>query len=93
MRAGLVSKVVPAGKVVDEAIQLAERIAQFSQPVVGLCKEAVNACTCEGCRRPPRLKIARTAPLPARGGQAGQFQLLTPTSQGRAATRGLQRTR
>jgi hypothetical protein len=41
--AGLVSKVVPGGKVLEEALQLGERIAQFSKPVVGLCKESVNA--------------------------------------------------
>jgi enoyl-CoA hydratase len=42
-RSGLVSKVVAGGKVVDEAVKLAERISNFSKPVVGICKEAVNA--------------------------------------------------
>ena len=43
---GLVSKIVKDGKVVEEAIQLGERISQFSKPVVGLCKESVNAGAC-----------------------------------------------
>ena len=41
-RAGLVSRVVPAADVVDEAIKTAERIAAMSAPVVALAKEAVN---------------------------------------------------
>ncbi len=41
-RAGLVSRVVPAADVVDEAIKTAESIATMSAPVVALAKEAVN---------------------------------------------------
>ncbi len=41
-RAGLVSRVVPAADVVDEAVKTAERIAAMSAPVVALAKEAVN---------------------------------------------------
>ena len=41
-RAGLVSRVVPAAEVVDEAIKVAERIADMSVPVVAMAKEAVN---------------------------------------------------
>lgn len=41
-RSGLVSRIVPAATVVDEAIKLAERIAHFSQPVVAMAKAAVN---------------------------------------------------
>ncbi len=41
-RAGLVSRVVPAAQVVDEAIKVAERIADMSVPVVAMAKEAVN---------------------------------------------------
>ncbi len=41
-RAGLVSRVVPAAEVVDEAIKVAQRIADMSVPVVAMAKEAVN---------------------------------------------------
>jgi len=42
-RAGLVSRVVAADQLVDNAIKTATKIANFSQPVVALTKEAVNA--------------------------------------------------
>jgi enoyl-CoA hydratase len=42
-RAGLVSRIVPAADLVDEAVKVAERIATLSRPVVMLAKEAVNA--------------------------------------------------
>ena len=41
-RAGLVSRVLPDGEVVDEAIKVAGRIAEMSQPAVMMTKEAVN---------------------------------------------------
>ncbi len=40
---GLVSKVLPQDQVLDEALKLGEEIAAFSQPVVAMCKEAVNS--------------------------------------------------
>jgi enoyl-CoA hydratase len=43
-KAGLVSKVFPVEKVVDEAVKTAELIASYSLPVVQMCKEAVNTC-------------------------------------------------
>jgi len=42
-RRGLISRVVPHEKLMDEAIALATQIAGLSRPVVVLCKEAVNA--------------------------------------------------
>ena len=41
-RAGLVSRIVEADKLVDEAIEVAQKIAKLSGPSVMMCKEAVN---------------------------------------------------
>ncbi len=42
-RANLVSKVVPVASLVDEALKLAGAIAEKSQPIVAMAKDAVNA--------------------------------------------------
>eukprot|EP00408_Alexandrium_pacificum_P022877 CAMPEP_0171186784 /NCGR_PEP_ID=MMETSP0790-20130122/16989_1 /TAXON_ID=2925 /ORGANISM="Alexandrium catenella, Strain OF101" /LENGTH=296 /DNA_ID=CAMNT_0011651835 /DNA_START=67 /DNA_END=957 /DNA_ORIENTATION=- len=42
-KAGLVSKVVPAGGALEEAVKVAEKIASYSLPVSVLAKECVNA--------------------------------------------------
>ena len=39
---GLVSRIVPGEKLLDEAVSAASKIASFSQPVVLMAKEAVN---------------------------------------------------
>ncbi len=39
---GLVSRIVPAEKLLEEAVNAAAKIASFSQPVVMMAKEAVN---------------------------------------------------
>jgi enoyl-CoA hydratase len=41
-RAGLVSRVVPAAELMDEAIKTATKIAGLSRPIVMMAKEAVN---------------------------------------------------
>ena len=41
-RSGLVSRVVPAAELVEEAIKVAEGIAKLSMPVTILAKESVN---------------------------------------------------
>jgi enoyl-CoA hydratase len=41
-RANLVSRVVPQADLLDEAIKLAQTVAEKSQPIVALAKEAVN---------------------------------------------------
>jgi enoyl-CoA hydratase len=42
-QANLVSRVVPAGNLLDEALKLAGAIAEKSQPIVAMAKDAVNA--------------------------------------------------
>jgi len=42
-KAGLVSRVVPADKTLDEALKIANQIASLSQPIVAIAKESVNA--------------------------------------------------
>jgi enoyl-CoA hydratase len=41
-RCGLVSRIVPASDLVDEAVKAAQKIAGFSMPAVMMTKEAVN---------------------------------------------------
>ena len=41
-RSGLVSRVVPAGELIEEALKAAEKIAGFSLPAVMMVKETVN---------------------------------------------------
>jgi len=41
-RLGLVSKVLPADQLVDEAVKTAEKIASMSQPMVQMIKESIN---------------------------------------------------
>ncbi len=41
-RCGLVSRIVPASDLVDEAVKAAQKIAAFSMPAVMMTKEAVN---------------------------------------------------
>ena len=41
-RCGLVSRVLPAGELLDEAIKTAQKICELSLPVVMLAKESVN---------------------------------------------------
>ena len=64
-RCGLVSRIVPAGKLLDEALAAAEKIASFSQPIVMMAKETVNRAfettLSEGIRFERRLFLAMFA--------------------------------
>ena len=42
LQCGLVSKIHPKDKLLDEAILLAEKIAKYSQVTAALCKRAVR---------------------------------------------------
>jgi enoyl-CoA hydratase/carnithine racemase len=44
-KSGLVARVYPVDKLVEESIKKAERICQHSKIIVQMAKEAVNACT------------------------------------------------
>jgi enoyl-CoA hydratase len=41
-RSGLVSRIVPADELVEEAMKVAKKIAAFSLPIVMMTKESVN---------------------------------------------------
>lgn len=41
-RSGLVSRIVPANELIEEALKVAQKIASFSLPVVMMTKESVN---------------------------------------------------
>lgn len=41
-RAGLVSRIIPADDLIEEALKVAESIAKLSQPIIMMAKEAVN---------------------------------------------------
>ncbi len=41
-RCGLVSRIVPADKLIEEALAAAKKIASFSQPIAMMAKESVN---------------------------------------------------
>jgi enoyl-CoA hydratase len=41
-RSGLVSRVVPSGELIEEALKAASKIADLSMPAVMMTKEAVN---------------------------------------------------
>ncbi|MCB0066548.1 MAG: enoyl-CoA hydratase, partial [Caldilineaceae bacterium] len=41
-RSGLVSRIVPADKLMDEAMKTAEAIASMSQPILMMTKDSVN---------------------------------------------------
>lgn len=64
-RCGLVSRIVPADKLVDEAIAAAEKIASYSQPIVMMAKETVNRAfettLAEGIRFERRLFLSMFA--------------------------------
>jgi enoyl-CoA hydratase len=64
-RAGLVSRVVPAGQLLEEALAAAAKIASFSQPIVMMAKESVNrsqeTALAEGARFERRLFLSMFA--------------------------------
>ena len=82
-RAGLVSRVVPAGKLMDEAMAVAEKIASYSLPVAMLAKEAINRAyettLSEGVRFERRLFHATFALEDQKEGMAAFVEKRKPT--------------
>ena len=86
-RCGLVSRVVPAAELVDEAVRTAARIAGFSSPIVMLAKEAVNRAfetpLAEGLRFERRLFHATFATEDRKEGMAAFVEKRTPQFKNR----------
>jgi len=86
-RAGLVSRIVPAEKLLDEAVAVAERIAALSHPVTMMVKEAVNRAfettLAEGVRFERRLFHATFATEDQKEGMAAFVEKRKPLFRNR----------
>ena len=86
-RAGLVARVVPVANLLDEALKLAETIAEKSQPIVALAKEAVNVAyettLSEGVRFERRMFYASFAAEDRREGMQAFIEKRTPNFNNR----------
>jgi enoyl-CoA hydratase len=82
-RANLVARVVPAASVLDEALKVAEAIAEKSRPIVQMAKEAVNAAfettLAEGVRYERRTFYATFATEDRREGMAAFVEKRSPS--------------
>jgi enoyl-CoA hydratase len=81
-RSGLVARVVPADKLLDEALAAAKKIASFSQPIAMMAKEAVNRAfettLAEGIRSERRLFHAMFATEDQKEGMAAFVEKRKP---------------
>jgi enoyl-CoA hydratase len=79
---GLVARVVPADKLLDEALAAAKKIASFSQPIAMMAKEAVNRAfettLTEGVRFERRLFHAMFATEDQKEGMAAFIEKRKP---------------
>jgi enoyl-CoA hydratase len=86
-RAGLVSRVVPAAELLDEALKVAERIAGMSRPAALAAKEAVNrafeSTLAEGVRFERRLFHALFATEDQKEGMAAFAEKRQPSFKNR----------
>jgi enoyl-CoA hydratase len=86
-RASLVARVVPVASLLDEALKLAETIAEKSQPIVALAKEAVNVAyemtLSEGVRFERRMFYATFAADDRREGMQAFIEKRTPNFNNR----------
>jgi enoyl-CoA hydratase len=86
-RAGLVSRIVPAAELLSEAVKLAERIAEMSQPIAMMVKEAVNRAyetsLAEGVRFERRLFHSTFATEDRKEGMAAFIEKRKPAFRNR----------
>ena len=86
-RASLVARVVPLADLLDEALKLAETIAEKSQPIVAMAKEAVNVAyettLSEGIRFERRVFYATFATEDRREGMQAFVEKRTPNFSNR----------
>src|SRR5580698_2838105 len=86
-RAGLVARVVPADKVLDEAIGVATRIAEMSRPIAMMVKESINRAfettLAEGVRFERRLFHATFATEDQKEGMAAFIAKRKPAFRNR----------
>ena len=86
-RASLVARVVPLADLLDEALKLAETIAEKSQPIVAMAKEAVNTAyettLSEGIRFERRVFYSTFAAEDRREGMQAFVEKRTPNFNNR----------
>ncbi|MBR0698821.1 enoyl-CoA hydratase/isomerase family protein [Bradyrhizobium diazoefficiens] len=82
-RAGLVSRIVPADRLVEEAIAVGNRIARLSRPIVMMIKECINHAyespLTEGLRFERRMEQASFSLDDRREGMAAYIEKRPPT--------------
>jgi enoyl-CoA hydratase len=86
-RSGLVSRVVPATELLDEAVKVAGKIASLSRPIVLMAKEAVNRAyettLAEGVRFERRLFHSTFATEDQKEGMAAFIEKRKPVYKNR----------
>ena len=86
-RSGLVARVVPADKLLDEALAAAKKIASFSQPIAMMAKDAINRAfettLAEGVRFERRLFHAMFATEDQKEGMAAFVEKRKPQFKNR----------
>ena len=86
-RAGLVSRVVPAAELLDEAVKVAGKIASLSRPAVMMAKEAINRAyettLAEGVRFERRLFHSTFATEDQKEGMAAFIEKRKPSYKNR----------
>jgi len=86
-RSGLVSRVVPASQLIEEAVKIAAQIAAFSQPSVLMAKESINRAyettLAEGVRFERRLFHSLFATMDQKEGMAAFVEKRKPVFKNR----------